>query len=282
MTFQSHAPRTRVAALGGGGKLTRSVNVNSTRRTFVSAAVLCCSLVLSGCGNNLGDAASKPLYVADCDGAATATDLVILDWSGGTSRIYPDDEFPGLDFASFETTDGGTLADAPEAFKDAVRVEVVHILCNLPSLSVAVLNEKGRLGAEATTIYVVHAPSQAGGGQIGEGEFDPCNLEHDNSALIFGVELRNLPGPYSFDDWVLIFANVAAHEIGHTLGFGHVPRSEPTESKHALYVELMLAGHTIDEMIRPQRFLSEETNCPDNATRSQRKDVGSLICEITE
>ena len=241
-----------------------------------------CALVLSGCGNNLGNSASEPLFIADCAGASTPTDLVILEWSGGTSNIYPDDEFPGLDFASFETADGGTLADAPEVFKDAVRREVLHILCELPSLSVAVQNEKDRFDNEATTIYVVQAASQAGGGQIGEGEFDPCNLQHDNSALIYGDELRALPGPYSFDDWVLIFANVAAHEIGHTLGFNHVPRSEQPESEHVLYVELMLAGHTVDEMIRPQRFLSDEANCPEDAARSRRMDAGSLTCEITE
>lgn len=262
--------------------MARSVNVYSTRCTYVSAAVLCCALVPCGCGNNLGNTDSKPLFVSDCAGAATATDLVILNWSGGTSKIYPDDEFPGLDFASFDTADGGTLADAPEDFKDAVRREVVHILCELPAISVAVQNEKERLDADATTIYVVHAPSQAGGGQIGEGEFDPCNLQHDNSALVFGDELRDLPGPYSFDDWVLIFANVAAHEIGHTLGFNHVPRSEPSESEHAIYVELMLAGHTVDEMTRPQRFLSDETNCPDDTARSRRIHPPVFICGLTE
>lgn len=262
--------------------MTRSAYVRSTHSICVSALALFCALIQSGCGNNLGDAASKPLYVADCDGATTAADVVILDWSGGTSKIYPDDEFPGLDFASFETAEGGTLADAPEDFKDAVRGEVLRILCELPSLRVAVLNEKDYLDTEATTIYLVHAPSRAGGGQIGEGEFDPCNLYHDNSALVFGVELRDLPGPYSFNDWVQIFANVAAHEIGHTLGFAHVPRTEPSESKYALYVELMLAGHTVDEMIRPQRFLSDQTNCPENATRSRRIDAGSLTCGLTE
>ena len=262
--------------------MARSVYAYSTRYTYISAAMLCCALFLCGCGNNLDNAASKPVFVSDCAGAAAATDLVILEWSGGTSKIYPGDEFPGLDFASFDTADGGTLADASEAFKDAVRREVVHILCDLPSLSVAVQNEKERLDADATTIYVVHAPSQAGGGQIGEGEFDPCNLEHDNSALVFGDELRDLPGPYSFDDWVLIFANVAAHEIGHTLGFNHVPRSEPSESEHVLYVELMLAGHTVDEMIRPQRFLSGETNCPDAAARSRRNAPAVFICGLAE
>jgi hypothetical protein len=239
-------------------------------------------MVLSGCGNNLGNRATEPLFIADCDGAATPTDLVILNWSGGTSKIYPDDEFPGLDFASFETADGGTLADAQDAFKDSVRAEVVHILCDLPSINIAVQNEKDRIDTDVTTIYVVHAPSLVGGGQIGQGEFDPCNLYHDNSALIFGEELLDFPGRYSFDDWVLIFANVVAHEIGHTLGFDHVPRTGPSESEHLLYVELMFAGHTIDEMTRPQRFLSDATNCLDDADNSHRIDAGSLTCEITE
>jgi len=244
--------------------------------------VLGCALILTGCGNNLGNRASEPLFIADCDAAVSPTDLVILNWSGGTTKIYPDDEFPGLDFASFETADGGTLADAQDAFKDAVRAEVVQILCDLPTINVAVQNEKERIDADATTIYVVHAPSSVGGGQIGQGEFDPCNLHHDNSALIFGDELLDFPGPYSFDDWVLIFANVVAHEIGHTLGFNHVPRNEPSESEHLLYVELMFAGHTVDEMIRPQRFLSDESNCPDVAARSRRIAGGIITCGLEE
>lgn len=262
--------------------MARFINTYRTLGTYILAPVLTCATFLSGCGNNLGNTVNKPLFVADCHPGAIATDLVILGWSGGTSNIYPDDEFPGLDFASFETADGGTLADAPEAFKDAVRNEVVRILCGQPSVSVAVQNEKGRVDADATTIYIVQAPSKVGGGQIGEGEFDPCNLQHDNSALIFGDELRDLPGPYTFDDWVLIFANVTAHEIGHTLGFNHVPRSDSNDSEHRLFVELMLAGHTVDEMIRSQRFLSDETNCPNAAGRSRRLNIGSLTCEITE
>jgi hypothetical protein len=245
--------------------------------------VVACALCAGGCGNALGDdLASKALFVSECVGGTPATDLVILDWSGGTSNIYPEDEFPGLDLSAFETVEGGTLADEADAFVEAVRREVVHVLCDLPSVRLAVRNEDDRIRADVTTVYLVQIPSQAGGDQIGEGEYDPCNVQHDNSALIFGDELLKLPGPYSFDDWVLIFANVTAHEIAHTLGFNHVPRSEQPESEHVLYVELMLAGHTADEMIRPQRFLSDETNCPNDTARSRRLDAGSLTCGLTE
>ena len=80
-----------------------------------------------------------------------------------------------------------------------------------------------------------------------------------------------------------IFANVTAHEIGHTLGFPHVARSDVPDSPHALFVELMLAGHTVDEMLRPQRFLADETSCPDDASRSRRRiDPPSITCGLTE
>jgi hypothetical protein len=241
-----------------------------------------CAAAAAGCGNTVGGTlANKALFVSECDGSP-ATDLVILDWSGGASRLYPSDGFPGLDFAAFATTGGGTLAAAATFFQETVRGEVVHIFCGMPSVSVAIQNEKGGTGAEATRVYLVQAPSRAGGGQIGEGEYDPCNLRHDNSALVFGEEFINL-GPYSFDEWVTIFANVAAHEIGHTLGFPHVARTDVPDSPHAIFVELMLAGHTVDEMLRPQRFLADETNCPDGAARSRRRiDPPSITCGLTE
>jgi hypothetical protein len=241
-------------------------------------------LLAGGCGNTIGGTlANKALFVSECEGESPATDLVILDWSGGASRLYPGDDFPGLDFAAFATSDGGTLADDADAFQEAVRGEVVHIFCGTPSVSIAIRDGKSGVGAEVTRVYLVEAPSQAGGGQIGEGEYDPCNLEHDNSALVFGEELLKLPGPYSFDEWVTIFANVTAHEIGHTLGFPHVARSDVPESEHALFVELMLAGHTVDEMLRPQRFLADETNCPNDAARSRRRiDPPTFTCGLTD
>lgn len=262
--------------------MARSTNPFHAVGVCLWAVLLSCAPLLCGCGYNPGVAATEPLIVADCDSSTAADDLIVLDWSGGGSNIYPDEEFPGLDFASFETTEDGTLADDANAFKEAVRREVVHILCELPFVSVTVRNDKVRMGADATTVYVVQAPSQAGAGQIGEGEYDPCNLHHDNNALVFGEEFLELPGSYSFDEWVLIFANVIAHEIGHTLGFNHVPRSETSDSEHVLYVELMLPAHTVDEMISPQRFLSDETNCPDDAAHTRRMDAGTLTCGLPE
>jgi len=264
---------------GGERKLVKSEYINRFNLTCFIAVGAVCAL-LCGCGNIVLPGAQLKV-ASDCDVSELATDLIVLNWSGGTSDIYPDDDFPGIEFSAFETIDGGTLADDPEAFKGAVEAEVRHILCELPSVNISMRNEKERIDADVTTVFIVQAPSQAGEGQIGEGEFDPCNLHDDDSALVFGSELADLSGPYSFEDWVRIFANVTAHEIGHTLGFNHVPRSESGESEHRLFVELMLAGHTIDEMIRPQRFLSDNSNCPDDP-HDHSKNVHSFTCGLSD
>jgi hypothetical protein len=253
---------------------------NAMKSKSIVAFVLGAYIVaVAGCGT-IGGRSLLAVFVSECDGEP-ATDLVVLDWSGGASRLYPGGDFPGLDFAAFATTGGGTLVDDAGAFQEAVRGEVVHIFCGMPSVSIAIQNEGG-VGAGATRVYLVEAPSQAFVGQIGEGEYDPCNVQRGNSALVFG-EALDILGPYSFDEWVTIFANVTAHEIGHTLGFPHVARSDVPVSPHAIFVELMLADHTVSEMLRPQRFLADEANCPDGAARSRRRiDPPAIACGLTE
>jgi hypothetical protein len=97
---------------------------------------------------------------------------------------------------------------------------------------------------------------------VGEGEYDVCDQEPDNTALVFGERLRQMVRSAEWDEWVLTFANVCAHEIGHTLGFEHVPRDGSVVADRPLYIELMLDGHTTQELRREQRFLASRTYCP--------------------
>jgi len=123
-----------------------------------------------------------------------------------------------------------------------------------------------------TTVHFTQELSPDGGMVIGEGDYDPCNRQHDNAAVIFGEQIRRLAAESTFDDWVRAFANVTAHEIAHTLGFAHVDRQTQWPVERALFVELMLDGHTIDELQREQTFVVEQDYCPDDWYRFRRPD----------
>jgi hypothetical protein len=219
------------------------------------------------------------LFVPECDESAAVIEgeLVVLDWSGGTSPLYPNNRFDALELSDFPTTDGGTLADGADEFKEQVRLEITRILCDSPGPKVQVRHAKDTSELVRTTIHYTQALPPDANAVIGEGEYDPCNQQHDNAAVIFGAEILGQGGTGTFDEWVHIFANVTAHEIGHTLGFGHIDREQFSSTDRSLYVELMLNGHTMDELRRTQRFVVEQTNCPSDLLRSRRPDEYPVI-----
>ncbi len=221
----------------------------------------------AGCGSDFDGSTLLVTRVVSDPGDEfdnAAVNKVLIDWTGGVNQIYADDYFEGVDLSAFETDDGGTLADDADAFMEAVRAQTLRIYEDLPELPVDVTNgEDEDADYDVTIVHITQGLPPRGGANIGEGEYDPCNRQRDNAALLFGGRMVTLGNGYTFDEWVNVFANTVAHEVGHTLGFGHVLRSEHPDTGRTLYIELMLDAHTMAELRREQRFVYELTNCPD-------------------
>jgi hypothetical protein len=242
--------------------------------SFRLIAAVAPALGVAGCGGFFGQDPS--LVLGDVDQVETVT----LDWSGGISDLYPDLALAGLDFGKFALADGGTLADYEEKFKAAVLEEIVAILDELPEGRVHVRNGRAEGNRTDTIIHVAQSFSPEVGGQIGQAIYDPCDRYSGDAGIIYGDEILQTGGPFHFGGWVAMFANVTAHEIAHTLGYGHVERRLNDGVERPLYVELMLAIHTIPEMISPQRYLADDGNCPGTASAKQVTPPPDFICRI--
>ncbi len=241
----------------------------------------CAALALAagaGCGSqNLAALTNPSLVLGLVD---RAPDQVILDWSGGSSDLHPSRPLAALDFTRFALRNGGTLADDAEGFKSAVLLEVEEIIRALPDAQANIRNGSRRPRELATVVHIAQNASFGPPGQIGEADYDPCNRFFDDSAVVFGEELKRLGASFEFEEWKLIFANVIAHEIGHTLGYGHVGRVSHDGTERPLFVELMLATHTVDEMTRPQRYLADESFCPASSSAKTAHAHDGKACSV--
>ena len=215
----------------------------------------------------------------DVSVSRNAPSLIVLNWDGGANSLYPDLDLQPLDLALLVTDDGGSLADREQEFKEQVRSRIEQILGDVEEISVQVVSgEQDQGTAVETTVHLSQEMSPTGNVEIGRANYDPCNKYYDDEAVIFGEQIRRLGNGYTFEEWVTLFANVCSHETLHTFGYGHVLRAEHPPTGRAVYVELMLDNHTMNEMCRPQRLIHELSSCPagDDAPKTLADDSGGI------
>jgi len=245
-------------------------------RIIVLFNAICYAALCAGCGLNgspsgdtgastlLGDAermaATACERAPDAAGAATT---VVLDWTGGASRHARG----GLTTAftvDLLTIAGDEIPESltDESFQQAVLARVRRILCDLDPMDVAVIISEAEYHPDSTILHISGAVPPGDGNQIGQSDYDPCNLYADDAGLVWGGALAGRIGEATVDQWVNAFANTIAHEIGHTLGFFHPAEVDLARALPIPAAEVMRKSTRISELLESQAFLYEQDTCP--------------------
>lgn len=208
-----------------------------------------------------GDASSRVCMRAPSVNAAGT--LVVLDWTGGTSRHSMSEVLAGFDFDALNVTDFDTAAgmDA-DALRKVVLAKVESMLCALEPMDVAVIEGESDDHPEATIVHVSGDEPAGGGKQIGQSDYDPCNRYNDDAAIIWAGAMASRIDGATFDQWATALANAITHEIGHTLGFFHPSEADlARELPNNAAAEVMRKSTSITELLSEQAFLVEQDTC---------------------
>jgi len=205
--------------------------------------------LLAGCGTPLEDFRPPTFHL---EGNCT----FVLDWTGGYSPIWSGDgDLPPIDLTEFRLAwpDSGTLADV-DGFTEMVRAEVEMVLTGS---GISVMIVEGEQRANAAVVHFSQVTDPENQGSLGRGHFDTCNLSDQDYSIVYAARFLE-ERTVDTVGWVRTFANVAAHEIAHNLGFDHVELDDVPESR---FTELMLATQTSFQRVREQRIITEQDTC---------------------
>lgn len=230
------------------------------------AAVLTAVFAI-GCGNQFTPSASAPSESSSRldDPARSENDelakVIVLDWTGGFSDITSDWLAP-LDFSELYLASGESLESHVESLQESVLVRVEEILSTLEPVRFDVVTGEGDDSSEETVVYFTSDAVSGTKLYVGQTKLDRCDLNEGASVVVWGGTLLSLGNDYGYEQWVNLFANIAAHEIGHTIGFFHPDAVLTDLTDYEKNTEIMLGVHTMSSLLGRQEFLIPQETCP--------------------
>lgn len=205
--------------------------------------------------------------------------MIVLNWDGGSrleaqligtrlmsrglDNIVPPALLNNFDvWKVYNKPPINKLSDFPN-FKEDVRRRTQFILDKLRPQNLVVINGDLQNIRSATIVWMSYTSySKPNDGILGLGTVDDCNRFSMDEAVVYGATLngpifRDLLHP-TYERWVNLFANSAAHETAHTLGFRHNPPILQVPEE-----DLMRAMHGNTSMDDELEFLVEYMKIPD-------------------
>jgi len=188
---------------------------------------------------------------------------VVIDWDAGASVMRGGDVMTAIDLGAFHLPDGSTLADEPN-FQALVEVRIQTIFDDLEPANIRVVAADAEDYPESTVVLMTFEADPDDPHRVGQAYYDPCDTEQADEAIVWGLAMLDLGDGHRLDEWVNLFANVAAHEVAHTLGFAH-PEANDDLGFRPLPSALMLGSHTLTALLQEQSFQIPQQTCPGDA-----------------
>ena len=203
------------------------------------------------------------------------TKTVVLDWTGGFPEIISEGLAP-TDFSWMHLPTGQSLEDDAVSFQESVRLRVEEILSAIEPADFVVVTGEAEDYPDDTVVYFTSDAVSGGGLQVGQTKLDWCDLNPRGSVIVWGGTLLMLGDNFGYDQWVNAFANTAAHEVGHTVGFFHPDAVLTDLTDYEKNTELMLGVHTLSALLGRQEFIIPQETCPE----SIEHEFGGIAYEL--